>query len=78
MMTEKLYQGDERNLMKIFGSMVREQLNVVIDKISVSFFSYKLLCLTQTQFPQTFLTNPSKLRIYLCKIPTVIRETLTV
>ena len=24
--------------------------------------------------PQTFLTNPSNLRIYLCKIPTVITE----
>ena len=78
MMTEKLYQGDERNLMKIFGSMVREQLNVAIDKISVSFFSYKLLCLTLNQFPQTFLTNPSKLRIYLWKIPTMIAETLIV
>jgi hypothetical protein len=33
-------------------------------------------CLTLRQFPQTFLTNPSKLRIYLCKIPTVITETL--
>jgi hypothetical protein len=29
-----------------------------------------------TEFPQTFLTNPSKLRIYLCKIPAVITETL--
>jgi hypothetical protein len=29
-------------------------------------------CITLSQFPQTFLTNPSKLRIYLCKIPTVI------
>jgi hypothetical protein len=29
------------------------------------------------QFAQTFLTNPSKLRIYLRKIPTVITETLT-
>jgi hypothetical protein len=28
-----------------------------------------------SQFPQTFLTNPSKLRIYLCKIPTVMTET---
>ena len=28
--------------------------------------------------PSTFLTDPSKLRIYLCKIPTVITETLTV
>ena len=27
--------------------------------------------ITLSQFPQTFLTNPSKLRIYLCKIPTV-------
>jgi hypothetical protein len=35
-------------------------------------------CLTLSQYPQTFLTNPSKLRIYLCKIPTVITETLTV
>jgi hypothetical protein len=30
-----------------------------------------------SQFARTFLTNPSKLRIYLCKIPTVITETLT-
>ena len=32
--------------------------------------------LTQTfsQFLQTFLTNPSKLRIYLFKIPTVIAD----
>jgi hypothetical protein len=30
------------------------------------------------QFPQTFLTNPSKRRIYLCKISTVITETLIV
>ena len=29
-----------------------------------------------SQFPQTFLTNPSKLRIYLCEIPTVITETV--
>ena len=35
-------------------------------------------CLTPSQFPQTFLTNPSKHRIYLCQIPTVIRETLIV
>jgi hypothetical protein len=26
--------------------------------------------LRRSQFPQIFLTNPSKLRIYLCKIPT--------
>ena len=25
-------------------------------------------CLTLSQFPQTFLTDPSKLKIYLCKI----------
>ena len=31
-----------------------------------------------SKFPQTFLTNPPKLRIYLCKIPTVITETLIV
>ena len=35
-------------------------------------------CLTLSQFPQTFLTNPSKLRIYMCKMPTVITETLIV
>jgi hypothetical protein len=35
------------------------------------------LYLTLSQFLQTFLTNPSKLRIYLCKIPTVTTETLT-
>jgi hypothetical protein len=28
------------------------------------------------ELSQTFLTNPSKLTIYLCKIPTVITETL--
>ena len=33
---------------------------------------------TYSQFPQTFLTNPSKLRIYLCKIRTVITEILIV
>ncbi len=27
--------------------------------------------LTPSQFPQDFLTNPAKLRIYLGKIPTV-------
>ena len=31
-----------------------------------------------SQLPQRFLTNPSKLRIYLCKIPTVVTETLIV
>jgi hypothetical protein len=31
-----------------------------------------------THSPQTFLTNPSKLRIYPCKIPAVITETLIV
>ena len=30
------------------------------------------------QFPQKFLTNPSELRLYLCKISTVITETLIV
>ena len=30
------------------------------------------------ELTQTFLTNPSKLRIHLCKIPTVITETLIV
>ena len=34
--------------------------------------------LTLDQFSQTFLTNPSKLKIYPCKIPTVITETLIV
>ena len=29
---------------------------------------------TSWQFPQTVLTNPLKLRIYLCKILTVITE----
>ena len=33
-------------------------------------------CVKLSQFPQTFLTNPSRLRIYRCKIPTVITETL--
>ena len=32
-------------------------------------------CKTTSQFPKKFLTNPSKLRIYPCKIPTVITET---
>ena len=36
------------------------------------------MCLTLSQFPQTFLINPTKLTICLCKIPTVITETLTV
>jgi hypothetical protein len=36
MMTEKLYQGDEKNLMRIFGSIKEDQLNAAIDKISVS------------------------------------------
>ena len=31
-----------------------------------------------SEFPQTFLANPSKRRIYLCKIVTVITETLIV
>jgi hypothetical protein len=31
---------------------------------------------TESVILQTFLTNPSKLRIYLCKIPTVITETI--
>ena len=31
-----------------------------------------------TEFPQTFLTNPSKLTIFRCRIPTVITETLIV
>jgi hypothetical protein len=39
-------------------------------------FEELTLCLTVSQFPETFLTNPSKLRIYPCKIPTVITETL--
>jgi hypothetical protein len=35
--------------------------------------------LTLNQFPQTFLTNPSKPSMhYRCKIPTVITETLIV
>ena len=33
---------------------------------------------TLIQFPQIFLTNPSKLRIDLWEVPTVITETLTV
>jgi hypothetical protein len=33
-------------------------------------------CKTLTQFPHIFLTNSSKLRIYLCKIPTVITRSL--
>ena len=31
-----------------------------------------------SQFPETLTRNPSKLRIYPCKIPTVITETLLV
>ena len=38
----------------------------------------KPAAISNPEFPQTFLTNPSKLRIYLCKIPTVITETLRV
>jgi hypothetical protein len=37
-----------------------------------------LTVVSSSQFLQTFLTNPSKLRTYLCKIPTVITETLRV
>jgi hypothetical protein len=37
-----------------------------------------VLILTPSQFHQTFLTNSSKLRIYLGKVPTVITETLIV
>ena len=33
---------------------------------------------TQCRFAQIFLTNPSKLTIYLCKIPTVVTDTLIV
>jgi hypothetical protein len=33
-------------------------------------------CQIRSRFPQAFHTNPSKLTIYLCKIPTVITETL--
>jgi hypothetical protein len=33
-------------------------------------------CLTLSQFPQTFLTNPLKLRIYQCKIPTIWSQKL--
>ena len=35
MMTEKLYQGNERNLVKIFGSVNEEQLEAAINKMSV-------------------------------------------
>ena len=35
MMTEKLYQGNERNFVKTFGSVNEEQLEGAIDKISV-------------------------------------------
>jgi hypothetical protein len=53
--------------------------NVIwLTSISALFYSVYTLCLTLRQFPQTFLTNPSKLRIYLRKIPTVITETLIV
>jgi hypothetical protein len=31
-----------------------------------------------SQFAETVLTNPSKLRTYSCKIPTMITETLVV
>ena len=36
------------------------------------------LVLKLRQFSHTFLTNPSKLRVYPCKIPTVITEALIV
>jgi hypothetical protein len=39
---------------------------------------YLPAAISNPEFPQTFLTNPSKLRIYLCKIPAVITETLIV
>ena len=35
MMSKKLYQGDEKNLVKIFGAMGKDQLNTAIDEISV-------------------------------------------
>jgi hypothetical protein len=53
---------------------VRDKLSLqfVIGKISGWWGQTNSNCLTLNQFTQTFLTNPSKLRIYLCKIPTVI------
>ena len=44
-------------------------------KLSEMFEGTDSKCLTTNQFPQTFLTNLLKLRIYLYKIPTVITET---
>ena len=35
MMMEKLYQGNERDLIKIFRSVNKDQLEVAIEKISV-------------------------------------------
>ena len=36
------------------------------------------LVFNTSHFPQTFLTNPSKVRIYLCKIATVVTETFDI
>ena len=36
----------------------------------------RMKVLTVSQVSQAFLTNPSRFRIYLCKIPNVITENL--
>jgi hypothetical protein len=50
MMTEKLYQGDEKILMTIFGLMGKEQLNAAIDKFSVRLAIFKMFSF----YPKTF------------------------
>ena len=54
------------------------EINSTFCKIGKKCLRELTQCLTLSQFPQTFLTNPSKLRTYLCKIPTTITKTLIV
>ena len=70
-------------ILQLFKNSIDTQGNLRLNLhsliVSVSeLLEYRRQCLTTSQFPQTFLTNPSKLRIYRCKIPTVITETLIV
>jgi hypothetical protein len=59
----------------LFFSMSISQTSPLWSLRHMQFWS---LLYTLIQFPQTFLTNSSKLTIYLCKILTVITETLMV
>jgi hypothetical protein len=62
-------------IIKIYYISSSNDPNITYTKNHISIVSRTL---TRNQFPQTLLTNPSKLRIYLRRIPTVITETLTV